>query len=226
MALPLAAAGLGLTALGGLGGFMAAGSRKDAFNSAIGQREKEAGAIDNRRTALRENFTRGLQPIAEQGQGIQLDALRSLLQLGQQGNQAGMNQIQDARQQVAGMAPVSSVFGTATGPGQGVLERFQQQQQPFNDAQTQLAAQGLSGFGRQKGEILRQQQLGSTRNQAGLQRLQSNNSIASAGIGLDDLLSQLRFQQASQKAGSKGQGLDAFSQLAQQTGGVMLGAAF
>ena len=43
-----------------------------------------------------------------------------------------------------------------------------------------------------------------------LERLQANNAIGSANIGLDDLLSQLRFNAASNKAKSKGQGLDAF----------------
>lgn len=218
--------GLGLTGLSTLGGFMASNKREDAFNRAIGQRERESSGINQQRTDLRNNFTRGLQPIAEQGQGMQLDALRSLLQLGQQGNQAGMDQIQGARQELAGMAPTSQAFGTGVGPGQQTLQRFQSQQQPMMDAQAQLAAQGLSGFGRQRGDILRQQQLGLTENQAGLQRLQANNAIGSANIGLDDLLSQLRFNAASNKAKSKGQGLDAFSQLAGTAGGIALGASF
>ena len=87
----------------------------------------------------------------------------------------------------------------------------------------QAAGLGRLAMGQEQGNIFQQQQLGLTGNQAGLQRLQSRNSVSSANLGLDDLLSQLRFQQASQQAGQKGQAQQAVGGLLQNVGGGVLG---
>jgi len=218
--------GLGLTALGALGSHRAAGQREDAFNAVINRRDSELSGFNERRDDLGNSFAGGLRPIAAQGQGIQTDALRNLLQLGQQGNQRGMDMIQGARQDVAGLAPFSNAFGANNGAGQRTLQNFNQQQQPFDDAQLQFAAQTLSGTGRERGNIMRGQQLGLMENQSGLQQLQRNNSTSSANIGLDDLMSQLRFGRDTKNAQSAGSNLNAFSQLATTAGGMFMGGGF
>lgn len=219
--------GAGLIGAGTAGKFIAGRSRERAFNRAIRQRGREFESFNQERNEALDNFSRQLIPLSTQNAQNKVNALTGLSQAGEIGQAAekqGLADIQQAGSEVFNQVPVSDVFGAATGPGAGVLDRQQAQMAPSQQALQNLSAGGLGRLAQQQAneDVSRQNVLANIGVQNDFQNVQQNNALRTADIGLRDLQSNLAFQDAMRKAGNKGEILNAFSGLAQQVGGGVM----